>query len=122
AVILGFIVDDESGEPVAGAVVSSAPSLGENRRDEEHLNAAKNLNGPLSLALSPSEGEREITTNTLSSGGEREISTYARSDERGFFRIYIPLKGEGKAGTWPASLLVEKGGYKSQERAFLELW
>src|SRR5205823_13661806 len=74
-VIWGFIVDDESGEPVAGARISSIPGEGE-----------------------------------------------SSSNERGFFQIYIPLKGEGKAGTWPGSLLIEKEGYKSQERDFLELW
>lgn len=38
----------------------------------------------------------------------------AVTDERGFYEIYVPLQA-------PASLVVDKGGYKVEERQYLEL-
>lgn len=65
--VQGFVVSDDTGEPLRAARVTSSPS-----------------------------------------------GVETRTDGRGFYELYIPLKG-------PAHLLVEKPTYRSEERQYLEL-
>ncbi len=72
-VFVGYVVDDESGEPMENVSVSSG------------------LDG-----------------------------TRTRTDARGYFRIYVPVKA-GRNGE-QANLIFAKPGYQSEQRINLELW
>lgn len=74
-VIVGFVVDDESGHPLGDVRVGSAPS---------------------------------------------GVETW--TDERGFFQILVPVQSEAEADIAPANLFLEKPGYRTEERQYLELW
>ncbi|MGZ4988370.1 MAG: carboxypeptidase-like regulatory domain-containing protein, partial [Limisphaerales bacterium] len=63
----GFVVSDQTGQPLHGVRIKSTPS-----------------------------GVSTVT------------------DERGYYQIYVPLQS-------PASLVVDKGGYRTEERQYLEL-
>lgn len=74
-VFVGFVVDDDSGLPLAGVLVRTEPS-----------------------------------------GAE------ARTDERGYFQIYVPVQTREEAGAFPAALTFTRAGYRAEERRYLELW
>lgn len=74
-VFLGFVVDDETGQPLVNATVRTEPS-------------------------------------------ERET----RTDERGYFQIYVPVQTPEDAAAHPAKLTFSAPGFVTEERCYLELW
>ncbi|HEX5221542.1 MAG TPA: putative Ig domain-containing protein [Verrucomicrobiae bacterium] len=74
-VFVGYVVDDDSGQPLANAVVRTEPS-------------------------------------------ERET----RTDERGYFQIYVPVQTLAEATQSPASLSFSQAGFRTEEYRYLELW
>ena len=74
-VFVGYVVDDDSGQPLANAVVRTEPS-----------------------------------------GRE------TRTDERGYFQIYVPVQTLAEATQSPASLNFSQAGFRTEEHRYLELW
>jgi hypothetical protein len=74
-IFLGYVVADETGQPLADALVRTEPS-----------------------------------------GRE------TRTDERGFFQLYVPVQTRAEASATPANLQFSHPGYRTEARAYLELW
>lgn len=74
-VFVGYVADDETGEPLADTVVRTEPS-----------------------------------------GRE------TRSDERGYFQLYVPVQTRIEATNSPAKLIFDKAGFRPEIRSYLELW
>ena len=72
---VGYVVDDESGTPLANALVRAEPS-----------------------------------------GNE------TRTDDRGYFQIYVPVQTLAEATQSPAALSFSISGFRTEERRYLELW
>lgn len=45
-----------------------------------------------------------------------------RTDERGYFQIYVPVQTRAEATNAPARLAFSKSGYRAEVRSHLELW
>ena len=45
-----------------------------------------------------------------------------RTDELGFFQIYVPVQTRAEATSTPAKLIFSQPGFRTEERRYLELW